>query len=68
MAKQGNLFRFGSVIGAALLTLLCFVLLGYGINTIYGGGESFYGVACIIGGLICGGLAYVVYKNYMNKD
>lgn len=56
-----------STLGAGLLTLLCFALLGYGINTIYSGGEVFYGVACIIGGLVCAGLAYTVYKRYMNE-
>ena len=67
MAKESKLSKFGSTIGAALLTFLCFALLGYGINTIYGGGEVFYGVACIIGGLVCAGLTYFIYKKYLDK-
>ncbi len=61
-------FKFGSVFGFVALAFLCFALLGYGINTIYGGGETFYGVVCIIGGLICGGLAAWSYIRWDKKE
>lgn len=59
-------FKIGSFVGATILAVMCFILLGFGINTIVSG-EAFYGVACIVAGLLSAGCAVVVYKNYQNK-
>lgn len=60
-------FNMGSSYGFIAFVFLCFALLGYGINTLTSGGEIFFGVISIIGGLICGGLAAWTYINWERK-
>lgn len=56
-------FKIGSFFGALALAIMCFILLSFGITTIVGG-SAFYGVACIVAGIVFGGAAVWVYKNY----
>ena len=59
-------FKMLSFFGALALVVLCFVMLGFGISNVVNG-ESIYGGACIVAGLLSGGLAVWVYKNYQKK-
>lgn len=59
-------FKIGSFFGALILVVLCFSMLGFGITNIVSG-AAFYGVACIVAGIISGALAILVYKNYQKK-
>ena len=59
-------FKILSFFGAAILVLLCFVMFGFGISNIIGG-ETVYGAACILAGVLSAGVAAWVYKNYQKK-
>lgn len=59
-------FKILSFFGVALLTFLCFVVIAGGIYLIIGG-KAFHGVAVIVSGVLCGGLAVWVYRNYQKK-
>ena len=59
-------FKIASFFGALVLVVLCFVMLGFGITNILDG-EKIYGGACIVAGLLSGGLAWKVYSNYQKK-
>lgn len=59
-------FKLLSFFGVGLLALLCFVTIAGGI-TLIAGGNAFNGVFVIIAGIICGGLAVWVYRNYQKK-
>jgi len=59
-------FKMFSFFGALILAVLCFIMLGFGISNVVNG-ESIYGGACIVAGLLAGGVAVWVYKNYQKK-
>ncbi len=59
-------FKILSIFGAGLLVLLCFVTISGGIRLIIGG-NAFHGAAAIIAGVVCGVLAWLVYRNYDKK-
>lgn len=59
-------FKILSFFGAAILVLLCFVMFGFGISNIIGG-ETVYGAACILAGVLSAGVAALVYRNYQKK-
>ena len=59
-------FKVASFVGALILAIVCIVMLGLGINMICEG-NSFQGGVCVVSGLLSGGLAAWVYKNYQNK-
>ena len=59
-------FKIASFFGALVLVVLFFVMLGFGITNIIDG-EKIYGGACIVDGLLSGGLAWWVYQNYQKK-
>lgn len=59
-------FKLASFFGAGLLAILCFVTIAGGITLIVGG-NAFHGAVVIIAGIICGGLAVLVYRNYQKK-
>ena len=59
-------FEIASLFGALALTFLCFVVLAFGINNVYYG-ETTYGVACIIAGIVSGAVAVLIYRNYHKK-
>ena len=56
-------FKLGSFYGALLLVVLCFVMLGFGINNVVNG-ETIYGIACIAAVVLSAGIALWLYKNY----
>ena len=58
--------KVASFVGALILIIVCMVMLGLGINMI-SGGNAFQGGACVVAGLLSGGLAVWVYKNYQKK-
>lgn len=60
-------FKIGSFFGAGLLVILCFMLLGFGITNMVDG-ETVYGIACILGGVLSGAASVMVYKNYQKKS
>lgn len=59
-------FKILSFFGVAILVVLCFIMLGFGISNIVDG-ETAYGVACICTGLLSAGVAAWVYNNYQKK-
>ena len=61
-----SLFKIGSFFGAGVLAILCFMLLGFGITNIVDG-ETVYGIACILGGILSGAFVGMIYKNYQKK-
>ena len=60
-------FKIGSFFGTGLLAILCFMLLGFGMTNMMDG-ETVYGIACILGGVLSGAFAAMVYKNYQKKE
>ncbi len=60
-------FKLVSFIGALLLAVLTFLLVGGGIYQIIGS-QSTYGVACIAGGILSGIVTVGVYNNYQKKS
>lgn len=65
-ASDFSWFKLASFFGAALLAILCFATIAGGINLVIGG-NAFNGVLAIVSGIICGGLAVLVYRNYQKK-
>lgn len=59
--------KLASFLGAVVLVVLAFVLIGGGIGWIIGG-NSFYGVASILGGLLSGIVALSLYHYYQRKS
>lgn len=59
-------FKLASFIGALVLAILTFLLVGGGVYQIIGGMTT-YGVACIAGGILSGIAAVGVYNNYQQK-
>ena len=59
-------FKTASFVGALVLVILAFAMIAGGIYLM--GGHSFNGVACIVGGVLAGGGAVWVYKNYQKKS
>ena len=59
--------RMASFFGVALLTLVCFIMLGFGINAICGD-DAFHGVISIFAALVCGAGVVIVYKYYQKKS
>lgn len=59
-------FKILSFFGVAILVVLCFIMFGFGISNIISG-ETAYGVACILAGVLSAGVATWVYKNYQKK-
>lgn len=60
-------FKLASFIGALVLAVLTFLLIGGGIYQIIGG-QIVYGVACIAGGILSGIVAIGVYNNYQKGN
>ena len=59
--------KMASFFGVALLTLVCFIMLGFGINAICAD-DAFHGVISIFAALVCGAGAVIVYKYYQKKS
>ncbi len=59
-------FKMFSFFGTLILVVLCFIMLGFGISNMVNG-ETIYGGACIIAGLLSGGIAWKMYQNYQKK-
>lgn len=64
---QFSWFKLASFIGALVLAVLTFLLIGGGIYQIIGG-QIVYGVACIAGGILSGIAAIDVYNNYQKGN
>jgi len=60
-------FKLASFVGALVLAVLTFLLVGCGIYQIIGG-QIVYGVACIAGGILSGIAAIGVYNNYQKGN
>ena len=58
--------KLASFLGAAVLVVLAFILIGSGISQVVDHNTT-YGVASILGGLISAVVAYVIYQNYQRK-
>lgn len=59
--------KLASFLGAAVLVVLAFALIAGGVYQIIGG-NSFYGVASILGGLLSGIVALSLYRYYQRKS
>ena len=59
-------FKLASFVGALVLAVLAFLLIGGGIYQIIGG-QITYGVAGIAGGILSGIAAIGVYNNYQKQ-
>lgn len=59
--------KLASFIGAVVLVILAFALIAGGIYQIVGG-DSFHGVAGILGGLLSGIVALSLYHYYQRKS
>ena len=60
-------FKAASFTGAVVLAVICFVVIAAGINLI-SNEQDFPGIMCILAGLLSGGRAVMVYKNYQKKS
>ena len=60
-------FKVASFVGAVVLAVICIVVIAAGINLI-SNEQDFPGLMCVIAGLISGGCAVMVYKNYQKKS
>ena len=60
-------FKVASFVGAVVLAVTCFAVIAAGINLIKNE-QDFPGLMCVIAGLISGGCAVMVYKNYQKKS
>lgn len=56
-----------SFFGMGILVFLAFLLIAGGIYW-FTGGEVLYGIANILGGIVCIGLAWWVHKNYEKNE
>lgn len=59
--------KIASFFGALSLVVLSFIVIAAGINMSVSG-NSFYGVSSILGGLVCGINAVLIYLNYQKKS
>ena len=59
--------KIASFFGVALLTLACFIMLGFGINAICAD-DAFHGIISVFAALVCGAGAVIVYKYYQKKS
>lgn len=59
--------KIASFFGVALLIVVCFIMLGFGINAICGD-DAFHGIISIFAALVCGAGAVIVYKYYQRKS
>jgi uncharacterized membrane-anchored protein len=59
--------KIASFFGAAILIVVCFIVLGFGINAICAN-DAFHGVISIFAALVCGAGAVIVYKYYQKKS
>ena len=59
--------KIASFFGVALLIVVCFFTLGFGINAICAD-DAFHGVISIFAALACGAGAILVYKYYQKKS
>ena len=60
-------FKVASFVGAVVLAVICLVVIAAGISLIKNE-QDFPGLMCVIAGLISGGCAVMVYKNYQKKS
>jgi len=58
--------KVASFVGACVLIVLAIVVIASGCNLI-SSGSTFYGVASILGGVVCLADAVMVYRNYQIK-
>lgn len=65
--SQFSWFKVASFVGATLLAVICFVAVAAGFKLI-SGEEDFYGIICVIAGLLSGCGAVMVYNNYQKKS
>ena len=65
--SEFSLLKMASFFGVALLTLVCFIMLGFGINAICAD-DAFHGIICVFAALVCGAGAVIVYKYYQKKS
>jgi uncharacterized membrane-anchored protein len=56
-----------SFFGAAILIVVCFVMLGFGISAICAD-DAFHGIISVFAALVCGAGAVIVYKYYQKKS
>ena len=59
--------KMASFFGVALLIVVCFIMLGFGINAICGD-DAFHGIISIFAALVCGAGAVIIYKYYQKKS
>lgn len=59
--------KMTSFFGVALLIVVCFIMLGFGINAICGD-DAFHGIISVFAALVCGADAVIVYKYYQKKS
>lgn len=60
-------YKIASIFGAGLLWVLAVLLIATGIRLITAD-TVFYGVATIVGGIVCIYASVMVYKNYQKKS
>ena len=65
--SQFSWFKVASFVGALVLVVICFVAIAAGFKLI-SGEEDFYGIICVIAGLLSGCGAVMVYNNYQKKS
>ena len=59
--------KMASFFGVALLIVVCFIMLGFGINAICGD-DAFHGIISVFASIVCGAGAVIVYKYYQKKS
>lgn len=59
--------KMASFFGAAILIVVCFVMLGFGISAICAD-DAFHGIISVFAALVCGAGAVIVYKHYQKKS
>jgi uncharacterized membrane-anchored protein len=59
--------KMASFFGAAILIVVCFIMLGFGIKAICGD-DAFHGIISVFAALVCGAGAVIVYKYYQKKS
>ena len=59
--------KIASFFGAAILIVVCFVMLGFGISAICAD-DAFHGIISVFAALVCGAGAVIVYKHYQKKS
>ena len=59
--------KMASFFGAAILIVVCFVMLGFGISAICAD-DAFHGIISVFAALVWGAGAVIVYKYYQKKS